>query len=98
MTILMGKILQQCGSEVRCFTFDNATSHGLIKAFVMGRPHGLSPEQLQQCSFWNTISYQNFPQCALPKWPFRRPMIDGEGLSLDFPFVNFIIFYFFLWF
>lgn len=98
MTILMGKILQQCGSEVRCLTFDNATSHGLIKAFVMGRPHGLSPEQLQQCSFWNTISYQNFPQCALPKWPFRRPMIGGEGLSLDFPFVNFIIFYFFLWF
>lgn len=90
MLFLLGRIMEDAGSEVLCLTFDNATSHGLIKHYLLGRPTRLTQDQQAQLPFWGRIEHLDFPTCALPRFPFRRAMVDGkEPLFLGFPSILF---------
>ena len=91
MIILLGHILQKTEGKVRTIVFDNATSHGLIKRFLLGQPHHLSQKQLQDIPFFNRITWVGFPKSPLPRWPFRRPMIGEDALFLGWTLSKFEI-------
>ena len=82
MLRLLGSILDEAQGTVRTITFDNATSHNLLKRFLLGRPHGLTHAQLAEVPFFKKLTFVPFPECALPRWPFQRPFIDNEALFL----------------
>jgi hypothetical protein len=82
MICLLGHILEKTEGKVRTIVFDNATSHGLIKRFLLGLPHHLTQKQLQDIPFFNKITWEKFPTCVLPRWPFQRPMIGQDALFL----------------
>ena len=83
MLKLVGMVLSQAGRYVRTITFDNASNHRHIKAFLLGERHGLSEQELLHLPFWSQIQYVPFPASALPRFPYRRPMYGNEALLPD---------------
>ena len=70
------------GPTVKTLIFDNASSHKYLKAMLLGLPHDIPAEKLERMEFWPRIVYVDFPASSLPRWPYRKPTIDGEVMLL----------------
>lgn len=88
--MLVGNIANKTEGLIRTLVMDNATSHALVKRFLLGKPHGLSNAVLKDIPFFNRIKYLEFPDGHhMPRWPYKRPYIDNEALSLCHRAVSF---------
>lgn len=80
---LVGHIVEKTDGLVRTLVMDNATSHALVKCFLLGKPHGLKNDVLKEIPFFNKIQYLDFPDSHhMPRWPYKRPHINNEALFL----------------
>ena len=84
MFTILGHILAKGGDLVKTIVWDNHKTHGLIRCFMLGKAHGLDPEQLQRIPFWRDVRFEDFPKSSLPEFPFRRPVIGSDTLPLEF--------------
>ena len=80
---LMGQVMLHAGFNVKCITCDNASTHKMVKALMLGLPHGLSQQELASAPFWKLLRYISFPGSSLPRWPFKKPCVNDEVLFPD---------------
>ena len=84
MLHMVGAVMQHAGADIKCISFDNATTHFLMKKFLLGLSAGLPESEVKKLPFWRDIVYEKFPGTSIPRWPFAKPIVNGEVLFLVF--------------
>ena len=79
MAELVGRTMLSAGFCVKTLVFDNATTHTVVKAILLGVKPTITEDERLGLTFWREIVYQAFPCSSLPRWPFRKPLIGRDG-------------------
>ena len=80
MLCYMGYVLESGGDMIRNITFDNASNHRLVKCFLLGMGHGLDSQTVKTLPFWKDIKWASLPESRLPRFPYRKALIDNQVL------------------
>lgn len=75
---LIGMILKQSGSTIRCLAFDAHGSHSVIKRLLFGQVAEKDLEEIAKFDFWSELSWQELPSSILPRLPVRLCLHRGE--------------------